>query len=130
MKAVHDGIFIRSDQMVTLLSRARYRGDLRLRYEITWRAGDEGGMHAILGGSGYNEGYIFQLGGYGNNLAMILRQHQGRQTVLAETQWSARPGQRYVVECERIDNMFTLRVNGGIILQAADTGEPLSGKGR
>ena len=119
-----DGMHVRTDdKQLTILFREPIVGDVKLRYEATWLGGSEGGFHAILHGNGWHEGYVFQIGGWGNTKTRLLRADSDGQTVLAESDFTLTVNTLYQIEATKIGNELNLFINGELILHAVEERE-------
>lgn len=116
-----DGMHVFSpDKQLTMLFREPVVGDVKMTYTATWMGGKDGGFHAIIHGNGWQEGYIFQLGGWGNTRSAILHADSDGLTELASSPFTLVPGQLYAVEAQKIGNVLSLFVNGEKIIEVAE----------
>ena len=119
-----DGMHVRTDaKQLTILFREPIVGDVKLSYEATWLGGSEGGFHAILHGNGWHEGYVFQIGGWGNTKTRLVRADSDGQHYLDEADYTLAVNETYRIEAIKVGNELSLLINGELILHAEEKPE-------
>ena len=67
------GLRVSGEPNVQLALREDIGRDARVILDASYHDGRDGGMHIVLNGNAWNRGYCFQLGGFDNSRAFILR---------------------------------------------------------
>ncbi len=119
--------FIEDSNLFMLKSTTLCNDDVQVSYDATWHGGEDGGFHVCLQGNNWDNGYIFQIGGYNNSIACIMR---GKSlTRLTEVPFILHKDKRYTIQAsvKREDHLVTLElsIDGKKILSARDT-QPLT----
>jgi serine/threonine protein kinase len=128
-----DGLHVAHDQDVLSLVYEPPLGDsIRLQLAITVDDGDCGGLSLVLRGHGWNRGYLFQVGGWDNAHAAILRGTGTNARTLGERPFSLLPGRRYQLEASIAkvggSMQLALHIDGEEVLSASDS-DPLLASG-
>ncbi len=124
-----DGLKIMPERVAPLhlIRNAAYHGDMRIIYRVTWHEGTDGGFNAILRGSHYSHGYIFNIGGWGNTSTRILRADGNESRPLAESTWIPSSGTTYLVVAQISGNTLSLTINDQELLSVTDENGILGG---